>query len=63
MAWFNKKSKATLNRIKNEILKQAVINEDETPITVNGKLCSAIGVFTKDLSLVDSFVNRTLDSF
>ena len=63
MAWFSKKSKPTLNKIKNEILKQAVINEDETPITVNGKLCSAIGVFTKDLSLVDSFVNRTLDSF
>lgn len=63
MAWFNKKSKPTLNKIKNEILKQPVINEDETPITVNGKLCSAIGVFTKNLSLVDSFANRTLDSF
>lgn len=63
MAWFRKKSKPTLNKIKNEILKQPVINEDETPITVNGKLCSAIGVFTKDLSLVDSFANRSLDSF
>lgn len=63
MVWFNKKSKPTLNKIKNEILKQPVINEDETPITVNGKLCSAIGVFTKNLSLVDSFANRTLDSF
>lgn len=63
MEWFNKKSKPTLNKIKREILKQPVINEDETPITVNGKVCSAIGVFTKDLSLVDSFVNRTLDSF
>lgn len=38
MAWFRKKSKPTLNKIKNEILKQPVINEDETPITVNGKL-------------------------
>ena len=56
MAWFSKKSKPTLNKIKNEILKQPVIK----PITVNGKL---LGVFTKDLSLVDSFVNRTLDSF
>ena len=63
MAWFSKKSKPTLNKIKREILKQPVINEDETPITVNEKLCSAIGVFTKDLSLVDSFANRTLDSF
>lgn len=63
MAWFEKKSKPTLNKIKREILKQPVINEDETPITVNGKLCSAIGVFTKDLSLVDSFANRTLESF
>lgn len=63
MAWFNKKSKPTLNKIKKEILKQPVINEDETPITVNGKLCSAIGVFTKKLSLIDSFANRTLDSF
>lgn len=34
MAWFNKKSKPILNKIKKKILKQAVINEDETPITV-----------------------------
>ena len=30
MSWFNKKSKPTLNKIKREILKQPVINEDET---------------------------------
>lgn len=63
MKWFNKKSKPTLEKIKKEILKAPVINEDETPITVNGKICSAIGIFTKEVSLVDAFANRTIDSF
>ena len=63
MAWFNKKSKPTLDKLKREILKQPVINEDETPITVNGKIMSAIGVFTDKISLIDAFKNRTLDSF
>lgn len=63
MAQFSKKSKPTLQKIKRQILKQAVINEDETPITVNGKIMSAIGVFTKEMSLIEAFENRTLESF
>ena len=52
MKSFSAKSKAVLEKIKKEILKSPVINEDETPITVNGKINSTIGVFTKDLSLI-----------
>ena len=63
MAQFSRKSKSTLQKIKKQILKQPVINEDETPITVNGKIMSTIGVFTKGLSLVEAFENRTLESF
>lgn len=60
---FNKKSQNTLEHIKQTILKQPVINEDETPISVNGKIMSAIGVFTDKVSLVDAFENRSLESF
>ena len=60
---FSKKSEKIIKKIKREILKSPVINEDETPITVNGKLMSSIGVFTKDFSLVDAFANRKLESF
>ena len=63
MHQFSKKSTKTLESIKKEIMKQPVINEDETPVTVNGKIMSAIGVFTKELSLVDAFENRKLESF
>lgn len=63
MKQFGRQSKTTLEEIKKEILKQPVINEDETPITVNGKIMSAIGVFTKELSLIDAFKNRKLESF
>lgn len=63
MAWFSNKSELSLERIKKELLKQPVINEDETPISINGKVASSIGVFTKELSLIDAFANRTLDSF
>lgn len=63
MAWFSKKSQPILSQIKRAILKAPVINEDETPIRVNGKICSAIGTFTKEYSYVDAFENRTLDSF
>ncbi len=63
MAQFSKKSKLTLEKMKREILKQPVINEDETPITVNGKIMSTIGVFTKEISLIEAFENRTLESF
>lgn len=63
MAQFSKKSKPALQKMKKEILKQPVINEDETPITVNGKIMSTIGVFTKEISLIEAFKNRTLESF
>lgn len=63
MKQFSKKSEKTLNKIKKEILKQPVINEDETPISVNGKIMSTIGVFTSKLSLVEAYENRKLESF
>lgn len=63
MAQFGKKSKPTLNKIKKELLKQVVLNEDESPISVNGKIMSSIGVFTKKLSLIEAFANRKLESF
>jgi len=63
MKQFNKKSKPIIEKIKKEILKSPVINEDETPITVNGKIMSSIGVFTDKLSLIDAFENRKLESF
>ncbi len=63
MKQFSKKSVPTIEKIKKEILKAPVINEDESPITVNGKIMSSIGVFTKKLSLVDAFANRKLESF
>ena len=60
---FSQKSKTILKRMKKEILKEPVINEDETPIKVNGKFMSAIGVFTKGISLIEAFEHRNLDSF
>lgn len=60
---FSKKSKDILKQIKKSLLKKPVINEDETPIDVNGKQNSAIGIFTKDLTLIEAFVNRKLESF
>lgn len=38
MEQFSKRSKLILQKMKKEILRQPVINEDETPITVNGKI-------------------------
>lgn len=63
MFQFHKKSKSVLEKMKKELLKQPVLNEDETPITVDGKIMSAIGVFTNQISVVEAFANRTLDSF
>ena len=60
---FSNKSKNILKSIKKNLLKKPVINEDETPIDVNGKQNSAIGIFTKDLTLIEAFVNRKLESF
>ena len=63
VAQFSKKSKPILKKMKQQILKTPVINEDETPIKVNGKLMSVIGVFTKEISLLEAFEHRTLESF
>lgn len=63
MKQFGKKSEETIAKIKKAILKEPVINEDETPITVNGKIMSSIGVFTKRISLIDAFESRKLESF
>lgn len=60
---FSQKSRNTLTKMKKEILKYPVINEDETPISVNGKIMSRIGVFTSNLSLIEAFENRKLESF
>ena len=60
---FSKKTKPILKKMKNKILKEAVINEDETPIKVNGKIMSTIGIFTKQLSYLQAFENRKYESF
>ena len=60
---FSKKSKPILKKMKQQILKEPVINEDETPIKVNGKFMSVIGVFTKRLSLLEAFEHRNIESF
>jgi len=60
---FSQKSRATLANMKKQILKEPVINEDETPIKVNGKIMSTIGVFTKEISYMQAFANRKLESF
>lgn len=60
---FYKKSQPILKQMKNAILKEPVINEDETPISVNGKIMSTIGVFTDKISYIDAFENRKLESF
>ena len=60
---FSKKSKPVLKEMKEKILKEPVINEDETPINVNGKIMSTIGVFTDKISITEAFKNRKLESF
>ena len=60
---FSKKSMSIRKSLKNQILKEPVINEDETPISVNGKIMSTIGIFTKAISFLDAFANRKLESF
>ena len=60
---FSKKSKPIMKEMKREILKAPAINEDETPLKVNGKIMSAIGVYTKNISITEAFENRKLESF
>lgn len=63
IAQFSKKSQKTLQEMKEDVLEEPVINEDETPINVNGKIMSTIGVFTERISLIEAFANRKLESF
>lgn len=60
---FSTKSDITLKDIKQALLMSPVINNDETPINVNGKQNSALGVFTEELSLIEAHPNRTMDEF
>lgn len=60
---FSEKSKVVLEDIKQAILMSPVINNDETPINVNGKQNSALGVFTENLSLIEAHPNRTMEEF
>ena len=60
---FSKKSKKTLEYLKKKILKAPVMNEDESPIKVGGKIMSSIGVFTNQISYVQAFANRKYESF
>ncbi|MCL2313242.1 MAG: transposase, partial [Firmicutes bacterium] len=52
-----------LSDIKSAILKAPVINDDETPIKVNGKEKSVLGVFTDDLTLLEAHENRKEEAF
>lgn len=49
--------------MKSAILKESVINEDKTQISVNAKIMSTIGVFTDKFSYIDAFENRKIESF
>lgn len=60
---FSNKATVTLEDIKQEILLSPVINNDETPINVNGKQNSVLGVFTDKLSLIEAHPNRTIEEF
>jgi transposase len=63
IAQFGKKSGAILEKIKQKVLKSPVIYEDESPIDVNGKTMSLIGVYTNSISLTCAFANRKMESF
>ena len=60
---FSKKSEPILKDIKEEILLSPVINNDETPIKVNGEEKSVLGVFTKELTLLEAHENRKEEAF
>lgn len=48
--------------MKKKILKEPVINEDDTKIKVNGEFASTIGVFTNKISIIKAFKNRKLEN-
>lgn len=59
---FSKKSEPILKKMKKKILKEPVINEDDTQIKVNGEFASTIGVFTNKISIIKAFKNRKLEN-
>lgn len=55
--------KPIMEDIKEEMLKEAVINNDETPYRINGKLKYAIGSFTPNLSAIECNGGREKEAF
>lgn len=60
---FYKKISPICEDIKNAILKEPVINHDETPYRENGKQQYAIGAFTEQLSLIECNGGRDKKAF
>lgn len=57
-------SEPIIEQLKKCIIKRPVINNDETPCSVNGNHFNyAIGSYTKDISITEVFSNRSLKSF
>ena len=66
MDWKSKayeKMKPIIEDIKEEMLKAPVINNDETPYRINGKLKYAIGAFTSELSAIECNGGREKEAF
>lgn len=55
--------KPIMEDIKEEMLKAPVINNDETPYRINGKLRYAIGAFTPNLSAIECNGGREKEAF
>lgn len=57
------KAKKIREDIKEEMLKEPIINNDETPYTLNGKQKYAIGAFTENLSAIECNGGREKEAF
>ncbi len=57
------KMKPVREEIKEEILKQPLVHNDETPFRENGKQKYAIGAFTKELSVIECNGGREKEAF
>lgn len=55
--------KETMKDLKEEILKTPVLNHDETPLKINGKLNYALGAFSKEISAIECYASRGQVSF
>lgn len=60
---FHKLSHEIIVEMKEKSLQSAVLNSDETPIKVNGKLNQILGVFTKKLSILEAYEGKSAESF